>query len=139
MTIYLGSISGSRELDGSPIDKAITAAAIKLTRARTGQRAPLADTAPKQANLDLTFYLPAERVKPDFKGMRIRHYSVEDGTVFIESAVPDAMLHSEQAHAYVLAVIQDAVENAEEFFAEQSWLELDASGLQEQVSALLDS
>lgn len=110
MTIYLGSISGSRQLDGSPISKAITEAAIKLTRARRGEGAE------KQAHLDLTFYLPAASVKPDFKGMRIRRYSIEDRTVFIESSVPDAMLHSQQAQAYVLAVIQDAVDNAEDFF-----------------------
>ncbi len=130
MAIYLNTVTGSRALEGSPFDQAITQAAIKLTRAR------LHEDGERIANLDLTFLLPAKKVKPDFKGMRIRHYSVEDGTVFIESVVPEKMLHSEYAPDYVLAVIQDAVENAEAFFAEQSWAGFDPAGLQTQLAAL---
>lgn len=131
MTIYLSAVSGSRELEASPIDRAITSAAIKLTQAR------LRNAEKHSAGLDLTFLLPAKTVKPDFEGMRIRRYSVEDGTVFIESAVPDSMLYSEHANDYVLAVIQDAVENAEVFFAEQSWSGRDAADLKIDLAALL--
>jgi len=113
VNIYLSVVSASRDLEGSAIDKAITAMAIRLTQ--------LSKTMKDNANvsIDLTLMLPSENQRPDFEGMRMTHYSSTDEVLYIESAVPLQMLHSEQADHYVSALLQDAVENAAEFFSDQ--------------------
>lgn len=113
MAIFLNVLSGSRDLEGSAIDKAITAMAIRLAQARR----LISDT--DDANIELTLLLPSKNHKPDFQGMRMTSYSSEDSTLYMESAIPVQALHSEQADQYITAVLQDAVDNAADFFNEK--------------------
>ncbi len=113
MSIYLSSVIGSRELEGSEIYKAITSLAIKLNKIRN----TLKDRG--GVSIDLTVILPGNTHKPDFEGMRMTSFSANDGVLHIESVVPEKMLHSQQAAPYMSALLQDVVENADDFFNEQ--------------------
>ncbi|MCL7422354.1 MAG: hypothetical protein M8364_15795 [Methylobacter sp.] len=113
MSIYLNAVIGSRELEGSAIDKAIMTMALRLAKARKtlGNNGGVA--------VDLTLLLPGKTHKPDFKGMRMTRFSSTEGVLYIESAVPEKMLHSEQAELYVSALLQDAVDNAADYFSDR--------------------
>jgi hypothetical protein len=113
MSFYLNTVTASRELEGSAIDKAIMAMAMRVAKIRSGLDKKNA------AAIDLTLMLPGKAEKPEFQGMRMTGFSSDDGVLYIESAVPDSMLHSEHAERYVSAVLQDAFENAKEFFSDQ--------------------
>ena len=125
MTIYLNVVTGSRELEGCEINKAITEMAIRLSAIRKALENN------DKAKIDLTLILPAKSQRPDFEGMRMISFSRDDGTLFMESTIPEAMLHSQQAPRYLSALLQDAVENASEFFvengldfSEKEWIEV---------------
>ncbi len=113
MSIYLNAITGSRELEGSSIDKAITAMAIRLSKYRNSL-----DTQPAMA-IDLTVMLPGKNCTPDFEGMRMTRFSPDEGLLYMESAIPAKMLHSANAEQYLSALLEDAIDNAQEFFVEQ--------------------
>ncbi len=113
MSFYLNVVTASRDLDGSEIDKAIMATAMRIAKIRNGLETS------NSATIDLTLMLPGKIEKPGFQGMRMTGFSGEEGTLYIESAVPESMLQSEHAERYVNAVVQDAFDNAMAFFAEQ--------------------
>lgn len=113
MSFYLNTVTASRELEGSAIDKAIMAMAMRVAKIRNSLEKQ------NTATIDLTLMLPGKTEKPEFQGMRMTGFSSDDGVLYIESAVPESMLHSENAARYVSAVLQDAFENAKEFFSEQ--------------------
>jgi hypothetical protein len=113
MSFYLNTVTASRELEGSAIDKAIMAMAARIAKIRNAQ-----DNS-NSAVIDLTMMLPGKSEKPDFQGMRMTSFASVEKVLYIESAVPEAMLHSEHAERYISAVLQDAFENAKEFFSEQ--------------------
>jgi len=113
MSIYLSSVIGSRELEGSEIKKSITSLAMQLNEIRHASQNNAA------VSIDLTLVLPGKLHKPDFEGTRMTSFSANDGVLYIESIVPEKMLHSQHATPYVLALLQDVVENAGDFFNEQ--------------------
>lgn len=113
MAIYLNAITGSRELEGSPIDNAITAIAMRLNKYRNSLKQEA------RPGLDVTVMLPGQNCMPDFEGMRMTHFSAGEGVLYIESAIPEKILHSANAEEYLSALLEDAVENAKEFFKEQ--------------------
>lgn len=113
MSVYLNAVTGSRELEGSAIDKAIMAMGVRLTQARK----TLGNDG--GVSIDLTLLLPGKTHQPDFKGMRMTRFSSTEGVLYIESAVPEKMLHSEQAGLYVSALLQDALDNAADYFSTQ--------------------
>jgi hypothetical protein len=113
MSFYLNTVTASRELEGSTIDKAIMAMAARVAKIRSGLDNH------HTAAIDLTLMLPGKAEKPDFKGMRMTGFASDEKVLYIESAVPESMLHSEHAERYVSAVLQDAFENARIFFSEQ--------------------
>lgn len=112
MAIYLNVINLSKELAGSEVDSAINRMAAQLLDLRKTFKNN------DSATLDLTLMLTTEDAQPDFCGMRMRSYSSSEDTLYIEAALPLAVLHSPQAYAYVSALVQDAIENASEFFTE---------------------
>ena len=112
MSLYINTVTGSRDLEGCAIDKAVMQIAARLFEARKSMQFN------EQGRLELTLVLPGKDIKPDFSGMRMTGFSRDEGTLYIESAVPEAMLHSEHAERYVSALVQDAVENAGAFFDE---------------------
>ena len=122
----------TRDLDKSPIDRAITTLAVSVaTEARSGGL-------PGGPTLDLTFMLSSKDDRPPFDGMRMGGYTAENQTLFFEAAVPEAMGHSEQAPQYVAAVLQDVIDNACDYFAELE-VDFDNSRWQQALIPLLEA
>jgi hypothetical protein len=105
----------SRDLDKSPIDRAVTTLAAGIAAEQRNGSLPAAGPA-----LDLTFLLSTKDDKPPFDGMRMGGYTPESQTLYFEAAVPEAMGHSDQAPEYVAAILQDMIDNAAMFFEEQN-------------------
>lgn len=68
--------------------------------------------------IDLRFMLTGEHDRPEFSGMRIRNYDPEEKAIVIEAAVPEHINQSSLAWEYIMAAVQDATENASDFFSE---------------------
>jgi len=124
MALYISMKTPSPDLDKSPIDEAITFMATHVAMEKRNGRIPKGGPA-----LDITFMLSTRDDAPPFTGMRMGGYTQENQTLFFETAVPEAMSRSVSAPEYVMAVVQDAVDHAIQFFAENditfdsaSWL-----------------
>jgi len=102
-----------RSLDESVLVKAITKVATHLM----GLRDQLAQKKPPV--LDIVFLLPSQREKADFTGLRLHSFDTAGQILRIESAVPEKMVTSIHAERFVIAIIQDAIDAAGEFFSEQ--------------------
>jgi hypothetical protein len=125
MALYISMKTPSPDLDKSPIDEAITFMATHIALEKRNGRIPREGPA-----LDITFMLSTHDDAPPFTGMRMGGYTDENNTLFFETAVPEAMSRSLSAPDYVIAVVQDAVDHAIQFFAENeirfdadSWLQ----------------
>ncbi|MGD0960196.1 MAG: hypothetical protein ABSB19_10345 [Methylomonas sp.] len=113
MSLQIGSMMPDRALDESPLIKAITKVAIDLAGLRNQniqQRAPA---------LDIVFLLPSRLEKADFTGLRLHSFDPAGQVLRIESAAPEKMVDSIHAERFVIAVIMDAIDAADEFFMEQ--------------------
>jgi hypothetical protein len=131
-SLYISMKTPTRDLEKSPIDRAITTlAACAATEGRSGGL-------PDGPTLDLTFMLSSKDDRPPFDGMRMGGYTADNQTLFFEASVPEAMGHSEQAPQYVAAVLQDMIDNAADFFQEQQ-VSFDASQWQQALIPLLES
>ena len=120
MTIHIGSMMPDRSLDESVLIKAITKVAADLGRLRDQQ-------AQKQPPaLDIVFLLPSLQEKAGFAGLRCHSYDAALQVLRFESAVPEKMVTSIHAERFVIAIMQDAIDAAGEFFSEQHIL-FDAS------------
>lgn len=113
MSLYISINTASSTLTQSPINDAITFVAVHAALEK--QQGAL----PDGPALDVTFLLPGEFESPDFDGMRMGGYTHEGDTLFFETAVPRHIIKSDEAPRYVALVMQDVVEHANEFFAEQ--------------------
>lgn len=114
MSLYISINTPSKDLEKSPIDTAITVlAANAAIEKRSGHL-------PHGPALDITFMLPNDKDIPPFKGMRMGGYTHEIDTLFFESAVPEHIIYSRSAPRYVALTIQDAVDNASDFFKENN-------------------
>lgn len=110
MSLYISTNTPSPDLDKSPIDEAITSLAAHIAvEKRNGHL-------PQGPALDITFMLSTDDDAPPFSGMRMGGYTEENKTLFFEAAVPIQMARSTAAPFYVAMVLQDAVENARDFF-----------------------
>ena len=128
MSLQIGSMMPDRSLDESELIKVITKIAINLAGKRDlliQQRTPV---------LDIVFLLPSRQEKADFAGLRLHSFTHNGQILRIESAVPEKIVTSTYAERFVLAIILDAIDAAEEFFREQQIL-FDAAG----HFALMDS
>ena len=121
MTIHIGSMMPDRSLDESVLIKAITKVATDLARMRD----QLAQK--KTPVLDIVFLFPSRQEKSDFAGLRLHSFDAARQILKIESAVPEKMVTSIHAERFVIAIIQDAIDAAGEFFSEQHIL-FDVSG-----------
>jgi hypothetical protein len=102
-----------RSLDESVLIKAITKVATDLARMRD----QLAQK--KTPVLDIVFLFPSRQEKSDFAGLRLHSFDTARQILKIESAVPEKMVTSIHAERFVIAIIQDAIDGADEFFSEQ--------------------
>jgi hypothetical protein len=105
-----------RVLDESTFIKAVTGVAADLARLRDQPAQK------KTPVLDIVFLLPSREEKADFAGLRLRSYDLDGRILKIESAVPDRMVASIHAERFVIAIMQDAIDAAGEFFSERSIL-----------------
>ena len=112
MSLYISVNTPSADLSKSPIDNAITfyAASIAMEK-RMG-------SFPQGPKLDITFMLTTHQDSPPFAGMRMGSYDDENQTLYFETAVPEHISDSPIAPKYVQAVLQDAVDNAQQYFNE---------------------
>ena len=113
MSLYCEAFLPDMNLKESEFVRVLTNIAAKLTQQRHAQKVQGGPA------VDLRFLLPAGDDKPDFRGMRLHSYSQDCQRLLIESVVPEGFLHSELCTDYILAAMQDAVDNATDFFTEQ--------------------
>ena len=113
MTLHIGSMMPDRSLDESVLIKAITKVATDLA----GLRDQLVQK--KTPVLDIVFLLPSREEKADFAGLRLHSFDHAGQILRIESAVPEKMVTSIHAERFVIAIMQDAIDAAGEFFSEQ--------------------
>jgi hypothetical protein len=112
MSLYISVNTPSADLDKSPIDEAITFYATSIAMEKRIGSFPVG---PK---LDITFMLSTQQDAPPFNGMRMGAYDHEDQILYFETAVPVHISQSPLAEQYVQAVLQDAVDNAQDYFSE---------------------
>ncbi|TCK09008.1 hypothetical protein [Marinobacterium mangrovicola] len=113
MALFIGAYLPDRRLDDTPFSKALTRVAAGLAKLRQNT---VQSSAP---NVDLHFLMPGQSELPGFEGMRFHSYDPASRTLRIESSVPGRMLGSTHAEAFVIAAMQDAIDNAKEFFTSQ--------------------
>ena len=113
MALFISAFLPDRELDETPFYQALTKVAIDLSQYR---KHPVQTSKP---NLDLYFLMSGVDEQPAFEGMRFHSFDAKSNTLKIESSVPRKLLQSVHAKHYVVAVMQDAVEGAHDFFEEQ--------------------
>lgn len=116
MTIHISTMMANRSLDESSFMRAVTKAAIHLAEFR---QLPVQNTTPV---LDIVFLLPGREEQADFDGLRLHSFTRTGQVLRIESAVPEKMLNSIHAERFVIAVLEDAVDAAGEYFNEQQLL-----------------
>jgi len=63
--------------------------------------------------------LPSQQEKADFTGLRLNSFDRTGQILRIECAVPEKMVASIHARRFVIAIMQDAIDAAGEFFNEQ--------------------
>ena len=110
MSLFISINTPTKELEKSSIDTAITVLAANAAIEKRSGRLP------KGPALDITFMLPNKNDVPPFTGMRMGGYTTDNKTLFFESAVPEHIVYSKNASRYVVVTLQDAVDNASEFF-----------------------
>ncbi|MFZ5491779.1 MAG: hypothetical protein ACOY6E_04675 [Pseudomonadota bacterium] len=120
------SINKSDTLEKSPIDKAIVRVAAALAR----QRSRL----PPGPGLEVSFSAASTDWQPDFSGMRMGGYRADDPVLRFQVAVPAALGHSPRALPYVLAALEDVLDNARDYFDELR-IAFDHGGWQRLLSA----
>ena len=113
MTLHIGSMMPDRSLDENVLIKAITKVATDLA----GLRDQLVQK--KMPVLDIVFLLPSREEKAGFAGLRLHSFDHNGQILRIESAVPEKMVTSIHAERFVIAIMQDAIDAAGEFFSEQ--------------------
>ena len=114
MALFIGAFLPDRQLDETLFCQALTKVAIDLAQYRT---LPIQACKP---NLDLYFLMSGKDEAPAFEGMRLHSFDTQSNTLKIESSVPRKLLQSVNAELYVMAVMQDAVAGADNFFAMQN-------------------
>ncbi|MGR8931513.1 MAG: hypothetical protein ACU836_12805 [Gammaproteobacteria bacterium] len=116
MTLYVGSMLPDRSLEESELIKNITGIASNLKRLSdhpAQKRAPI---------LDIVYLLPSSNEQADFNGMRLHSFDSAGRVLRIEASVPEKMVSSKHAEQYAIAIMQDAIDAAKEYFSEQNIL-----------------
>ena len=116
MTLYIGAYYPDRELTNTPLGEAVTRTAAKLAAFRKQS------IQSSQPSVELCYMVPGKDDAPDFEGMRLHSFDSDSDILRIEAAIPEAMVNSRHAQDYVIAALQDAVDNAFDFYSEQKRL-----------------
>ena len=113
MTLHIGAMMPDRSLDESALIQSITKVATDLAGLRDK---PVQKKTPV---LDVIFLLPSQQEKAGFTGLRLSSFDRTGQILRIECAVPEKMVASIHAQRFVIAIMQDAIDAAGEFFNEQ--------------------
>ena len=119
MGLYLSVVSPSKDLEQSKINKAITALAMKIHHYKQAGHMPAVP------QLDISFLLTSDLDKPDFEGMRMGGDKTDADSLYCEVAIPREVVNSDYAADYVNAILFDAIDNANDIFAEMNNLKFD--------------
>lgn len=129
MSLSINIRSASSDALDSQMSRAITHLAAKAVR-----RSHHGDM-PAGPGLDITFMLPGKLDKPGFQGMRMGGYTDREQVLYFETSVPEALIQSNQAVRYVELTLQDAIDNANDFFV-QNYRDFDRAGWQRVLDQL---
>lgn len=113
MGLSISINSPSREAMESKMSEAITAMAASLIRKERQGKLP------QGPSLDITFMFAEKLDDPGFAGMRMGGYTESDNTLYFERAVPEKLLDSPRAREFVSLVLEDALDNATDYFADR--------------------
>lgn len=129
MSLYISVNTPTKDFYQSPIDNAITffAASIAMEK-RVG-------SFPEGPKLDITFSLSSKHDAPNFDGMRMGPYNDQNQTLYFETVVPPHMTQSRVAPQYVQAVLEDVIDNAQDYFSDLG-VDFDFSQWQEVITKL---
>lgn len=112
MSLFISVTTPTSAFNECPMDKAITFfAASAVMERRVGNF-------PSGPELDITFMVTGPNNAPSFQGMRMGGYNEDNHTLYFETAIPPHLNESDAAPRYVQAVLQDAVDNAQDYFNE---------------------
>jgi hypothetical protein len=112
MSLFISVTTPTSAFSECPMDKAITFFAASAIMERRGGNFP------PGPELDISFMVTGPKDAPDFQGMRMGGYNEENHTLYFETAIPPHLNQSAAAPQYVQAVLQDAVDNAQDYFNE---------------------
>lgn len=112
MSLYISTASASQDYKGSRINHAITQLAAAIAQQK------LRSDFPNSPSLDINFLLPGKLEKAPFSGMQMGGYTKHNHTLYFECAVPESMINSSHAEAYVEAVLDDVIVNAADYFSD---------------------
>ncbi len=116
MGLSISIKSPTREGLDSEMSKAITTMAAALSQQERQGKLP------QGPSLDITFMLTNGIDNPGFTGMRMGGYTEEENTLYFERVVPEHLLDSQKAGEFVHLVLEDAFDNATDYFADRGRL-----------------
>lgn len=97
--IYISSILGGPELEGSRIDTAIKRV---LSRRPPGEEG-------NYGSLDVVFHIPGSIVKPEYHGLRTAKFSSKEKMLMVQVSVPPDVVMSDEAEAFVIQSLKEAI------------------------------
>ena len=110
--IFIGSVLGGPELQGSPVDQQIS----ELMDVAAELRGPFVLGSCPAVNV--VFLVPGSRVEPDFDGLLDGTFSAAQQLLTVEVAVPEEELESETLTPFLVQSLQGANAVAFHYFDE---------------------
>lgn len=104
--IYISSVLGGPELEGSRIDRAI--------KKIVGLRGPGEEG--DFGSLDVVFHVPGSVIKPDYQGLRTGKFSRKERMLMVQVSVPAALVMSEDSEVFIINSLREAVRMAKPRF-----------------------
>jgi hypothetical protein len=123
--LAISTVSGGT-MGTRPWKEAIKAVASRVVAIRSDYPTPLA--------LNVVFQIPGEVLRPDFTGVRTGNFSRRQERLVVQVAVPEVVDGDRQA--CVVAMLRDAIDEAERFAVMEALPDTDLSGLRQLVAAL---
>ncbi|MDK2778646.1 MAG: hypothetical protein KYX62_13390 [Pseudomonadota bacterium] len=127
MSLFCAAYMPDQSLKECQFVTDLTKVAANLTRQRRLTAA--------QPDVDICFLLPFAQERPGFAGMRFHSWQAAHSTLRFDSAVPANMLHSPLSKRWIIAAMQDAVDNAAGFFTDIQ-VAFNAQAFHQQIDAL---
>jgi hypothetical protein len=104
--IYISSVLGGPELEGSPIDRAIRRV---VALRKPGEEGDF-------GSLDVVFHVPGSMASPEYQGLRTGKFSRKQKMLMVQVSVPPDVVSSDEAESFVVRSLHDAVRMARSRF-----------------------